>query len=165
MKSFLAILALALLGGGAVPASGQGNRRCTGEPPDSTLLRQGPVYRDCEVERPAQLRTSDYPIDFTPTGSSVPAGGCYRAGFQFVVDSAGRPELGTVSPVPGNDRGLEDAMRPGLSQLRYDSARMGGQKVRQIVVYRRAVEAIVRVNPTEEPTGLPTTRNSAGNCR
>ena len=163
----VALLALLLVV--AAPLAAQKpKKRCTGEPADSALAARGsgPIYRDCEVERPAQLRTLDFPIDFQPTGSILPSGGCYRAEFQFVVDTTGRPEPSTVRPSPGNDRGLEDAVRPGLSQLRYDPARLAGNRVRQIVLYKRAVEPIVRVNPTEgEQTGLPSTRPAIGGCR
>ncbi len=164
MKAGLLACALGVLLLGTTRVDAQGNRPCTGEPPDSTMLLGGPVYRDCEVERPARMRSTDFPIDFTPTGVA-PAGGCYRVAFQFVVDSMGRPETTTVTPLPGNDRVLEDAVLPGLPQLRYQAALLGGARVRQIVVYRRAVQAIMRVNPTEgEPIGLPATRTS-GNCR
>ena len=168
MRPIAILLALSL---GAAHLSAQKPKlpRCTGEPADSAALLQGPVYRDCEVERPAQLRSSDFPIDFTPPGGGTPMGGgggaCYRAGFQFVVDTLGRPEPATIRPTPGNDRALEDALRPGLFQLRYEPARKAAQRVRQIVVYKRAVEPIVRVNPTEgEPIGLPATR-ATGGCR
>ncbi|MGQ0703655.1 MAG: hypothetical protein ACT4PM_11040 [Gemmatimonadales bacterium] len=162
-----AILVLALTLAGTASAQ-KGKVRCTGEPADSALLADGPVYRDCEVSRPAELRTSDFPIDFKPPPAAtggVP-GACYKAGFQFVVDTVGRPELPTLRPLAGNDRALEEALRPGLSQLRYEPARLGGLRVRQIVIYSRAVEPIVRVSPTDgEAVGLPSARSPTGRCR
>lgn len=157
--SFLLLLAL-----GAAPASAQQlKRRCTGEPPDSSALRPGPVYRDCEVDRPARLRTADLPVDFTPPAGNLGGARCYRAEFQFVVDTTGRPEPTTLRPGRSNDRGLEEALRGNLDQLRYEPARLANRWVRQIVIYSRAVAPIVRVSPDEERTGLPQVRSSA-NC-
>jgi hypothetical protein len=157
--SFLLLLVLA-----AVPATAQQlRRRCTGEPPDSSALQTGPVYRDCEVDRPARLRTGDLPVDFTPPAGNPGSGRCYRAEFQFVVDTTGRPEPLTVRPGRSNDRGLEDALRGSLDQLRYEPARLANRRVRQVVIYSRAVAPIVRVSPDEERTGLPAVRSSA-NC-
>jgi hypothetical protein len=148
----------------AAPASGQQlKRRCTGEPPDSAALLTGPVYRDCEVDRTAQLRTADLPVDFNPPAGNPGGSRCYKAEFQFVVDTVGRPELSTLRPGRSNDRGLEDALRGNLEQLRYEPARLDNRKVRQIVIYSRSVAPIVRVSPDEERTGLPQVRASV-NC-
>jgi hypothetical protein len=147
----------------AVPLAGQSKRPCTGEAPDSALLAGGPVYRDCEVDRPARLRTVDLPVDYRPPAGGLGGTRCLRAGFQFVVDTIGRAEITTVRPAAGNDRGLEDVLRGTLERLRYEPARHQGGKVRQVVVYARVVAPLVRVTPEEEQTGVPQVR-SASEC-
>ena len=146
----------------ATPLAAQtSKRRCTGEAPDSALLQSGPVYRDCEVDKPARLRTVDLPLDYNPTTGGLGTTRCLRAEFQFVVDTIGRVEPATVRPGNSNDRGLENAVRGNLGQLRYEPARKDGAKVRQVVVFARAVSPIARVNPDDEKTGVPQVRVSA----
>ena len=146
----------------AAPLAAQSSkRRCTGEPPDSAALYLGPVYRDCEVDRPARLRTVDLPVDYNPPTGGLGGTRCLRAEFHLVVDTTGRAELASVRPGSSNDRGLENAIRGSLPQLRYDPARLAGAKVRQVVVYARAVSPLVRVNPDDEKTGAPQVRVSA----
>lgn len=145
----------------AAPLSAQKPKRCTGEAPDSAVLHRGPVYRDCEVDRPARLRTVDLPLDYNPPTGGLGGSRCLRAEFQFVVDTVGRVEPATVRPGNSNDRGLEEAVRGNLGQLRYEPARLGGAKVRQVVVFARAVSPIARVNPDDEKTGVAQVRVSA----
>ena len=146
----------------ATPLAAQtSKRRCTGEVPDSALLHLGPVYRDCDVDKPARLRTVDLPLDYNPTTGGLGTSRCLRAEFQFVVDTIGRVEPATVRPGNSNDRGLENAVRGNLGQLRYEPAHKAGAKVRQVVVFARAVSPIARVNPDDEKTGVPQVRVSA----
>jgi hypothetical protein len=144
----------------ALPSSAQQlKRRCTGEAPDSTALKAGPAFRDCEVDRPARLRTMDLPVDFSPPMAGAGGNRCFRAEFQFVVDSTGIPEMATVRSGRSNDRGLEDALRGNLDRLRYEPARLAGRRVRQVVIHSRGIAPVVRVSPDEERTGLPQTVN------
>lgn len=157
---FVGTLALLLLF--ATPLAAQkSRRRCTGEVPDSALVSHGPVYRDCDVDKPARLRTIDLPLDYNPTTGGLGSSRCLRAELQFVVDTVGRVEPATVRPGNSNDRGLENALRGSLGQLRYEPARKAGAKVRQLVVFARAVSPIARVNPDDERTGVPQVRVSA----
>ena len=153
------VLVLLLLA--TAPLAAQKAKRCTGEVPDSALLHRGPVYRDCDVDKPARLRTVDLPIDYNPTTGGLGSSRCLRAEFQFVVDTVGQVEQATVRPGNSNDRGLENAVRGNLGQLRYEPARKAGAKVRQVVVFARAVSPIARVNPDDEKTGVPQVRVSA----
>jgi hypothetical protein len=70
-------------------------------------------------------------------------------------------EQTTVRPVGANDQGLANAIRRHLAQLRYEPARFAGAKVRQVVLFARAVSEAVRVDPEDEKTGAPTMRVSA----
>src|SRR4051812_21743223 len=58
---------------------------------DSVFALAGPVYHDCAVDRKARLVSTGVHPDFRPT-----ARGCYSAEVEFVVDAAGRPEVGTA---------------------------------------------------------------------
>lgn len=145
----------------SVPLAAQeSKRRCTGETPDSAALSHGLVYRDCDVDRPARLRTVDLPVNYTPPGGF---GGsrCLRVEFQFVVDTTGRVEPATVRTRSANDRGLENAVRGNLAQLRYDPARLAGASVRQVVLFTRAMSPIVPANSDDEKTGAPQVRVAA----
>jgi len=138
-------LLLALLGAFALVPSTEAQERkgkCTGEPPDSAWFAAGPVYRDCEVDRKADLRGGAPRLGF-PSGDLVPRKECYRASLDFVVDERGQPEMQTVRPVPGNDRELEDAMRAVLPSLQYRPAEREGVAVRQLVVYATKVAVSV----------------------
>ena len=142
-------------------AAQKSNRRCTGEAPDSALLQQGPVYRDCEVDRPARLRTVNLHFDFNPPTGTLGPTGCLRAEFQFVIDTIGRIEPTTIRPANSNDRGLETAIRANLAQLRYEPARLAGGKVRQVTVFARAVSPVAQATPEDEKAGAPMLRVSA----
>jgi len=144
----------------ASPLPAQAKRRCTGEAPDPAWLAEAPVYRDCEVDRPARLQTAEVRIDFVPPPGAGRSSACFRAEFQFVVDTIGHAEPATVRPASSNDRSLEEAMRAILDQLRYQPAVLQGARVRQIVVYTRTVAPIVRVTPDDERTGLPDVRST-----
>ncbi len=158
------MLALALLlPMTATAASAQAKRRCSGDPPDASLLALGPVYRDCEVDRPARMRGADLPLDFVPD-QRPGASGCYRAEFQFVVDTTGRPETATMRAAPSNDRGLEEAIRGNLAQVRYEPAIRQGQRVRQVVVYARTMAPLIRVDTDNDQT-RPSEVRPSSNCR
>ncbi len=134
------------------PANAQQRKgRCTGETPDSAWLAAGPVYRDCEVDRKASLRGSP-PKPQLSAGARLPNKECYHAGFEFVVDTSGVPELGTVRPHPRNDQFLEDAVRAQLPQLRYEPARRDGLAVRQLVVFEQSVGVMFRVSVSGRPS-------------
>lgn len=140
------LFALACLGLVVTSVDAQQARKgkCSGEAPDSVWLAQGPVYLDCEVDQKASHRGSEPRLDLTPSSFSVTETRCVRAVLEFVVDAAGQPEIATIRPRPGNDRTLEDAVRQTISALRYTPAQLGGQPVRQLVVYKRSLSAVAR---------------------
>lgn len=149
-----ALCCLALVPG----LEGQQRRgRCNGEAPDPAWLNTAPVYRDCEVDRRAELRGGGTRINFTPGGGLLPTKECYRAELEFVVDESGSLELHTVRPRAGNDPDMEQAMRKVLPTLQYQPALLAGEPVRQLVVYTQAVSLGVRVSNTSgQPTSLST---------
>lgn len=125
----------------------QGSARCTGTPIDP-LVVVGPVYRDCDVDRPARLRGSPPQPAWTPRGSDLVDGRCFRAEFQFVVDTLGAPDLSTLTAVSSSSTEYGEAVRATLRNLRYEPAILGGKPVRQIVVYRQSAAIRIGSSPT-----------------
>ena len=107
-------------------------RRCLDTPIDSTNP-SSPVYRECHVERKAKVRSVGPRPQFTP--NTVGPTSCYRATFEFVVDTTGKPELATARRVSSSDQSYADAIEASLGGLFYEPARLGASLVRQVVRY------------------------------
>lgn len=119
---------------------------------DSVVVSGGAVYRDCAVDRKAQLRTTRVKMDFT--FPSHPR--CYSAEVEFVVDTAGLVEMQTVRVVTTNDTPFARALIAILPKYRYDPARIAGRPVRQMVTeqrkdYTEMVRVVVGTTPTPGP--------------
>ena len=139
----------------ATPAAAQKPvKRCLIDPPDSSLLRRGPVLRDCEVDRPAKVLTQMHP-DFQPQSDGSRASRCYSAELEFVVDTLGWAEPATVKKVSGNSQPLAEAMVNALTTLRYEPAMNENHLVRQLVRYKQqvGVQTVVSRNGPPPPTG------------
>lgn len=133
-------------------------RHCTGTVPDSSLQTAGPVYRDCDVDQPAELRGSPPRPEMATIDPRQVRGGCLRAEFEFIVDTLGVPEPASIRPRAGNDARFEEAARATIDALRYRSARLAGNPVRQLVVYKSVVGVSVQVIGPSGPVGLPAAR-------
>jgi hypothetical protein len=149
----LAVFLALLLVPGELSGQEKKRGRCSGDPPDPAWMAAGPVYRDCEVDRKAELRGSEPRLPYTPPATGSSSGRCYSAELEFVVDTAGVPVLSTVRERASNDRGMEEAMRAILPVRRYQPARLDGQPVRQLVVYRSAVSLVRVVSASGRPVG------------
>jgi hypothetical protein len=132
------LLSITLMGLATPTFAQQRSVRCTGTPLDP-LVVAGPVYRDCDVDRPANLRGTAPQPAWTPGTAEAREGRCFRAEFQFVVDTLGVPDLATLQAVAANHTGYAEAVRSTLARLRYEPARLAGRPVRQIVVYRQTM--------------------------
>ena len=141
----------------AAAAAQKSKRKCTGTPPDTTMHLALPIYRDCEVDKPAKVRGEEPRPELSALTTRAPRSGCLRAEFEFVVDSLGFVERTTVQPQSGNDRDLESAVSATLGQLRYEPARLDGHPVRQLVIYKVMVGMVTRVVSSSGPVGLPPT--------
>jgi|ERR1043166_7501651 len=135
------VMAIVLFAGliASLPLSAQQKKKghCSGAPPDSTWLLRGPVYRDCEVDKKAEVIQPEPLPDYTPMGT--PRAGCFSAEFEFVVDTQGEPEVLTIRATHSNDRGLEDALRSSIPNLRFTPALLADHPVRQLFVYKRTM--------------------------
>jgi hypothetical protein len=143
-------------------AGGRAERsRCPLTSRDSTYLVRGPVYRDCAVDEKARLTTTNARPDFQPTR---PESGCFAAEVEFVVDTAGIPEIETARVIRANSSSFGDAVLAMVRSLRYTPARIAGAPVRQIVSERRTVvSAMVAVPKGSAPPTRPPSTN-VPNC-
>ncbi len=119
----------------------QDKRRCEKTPVDSTNPA-APVYRDCHVEKKARTRGTPPRSTFTPPPNGP---NCYRAAYEFVVDTTGRPEMNTVKRVSTTDDAFGVATEATIVGLLYEPARLAGAPVRQLVEYemRASVSRVV----------------------
>lgn len=97
------------------------------------------VYQPCQVDREAKQRGASPRLDWTPPLGDLRDGGCFRAEFQFVVDTLGMPEDATAREVSSNNTGFAQAVRDAIPRLRYEPARLAGGPVRQLVTHRQTV--------------------------
>ena len=150
MRRVLVLAALVSIAGSA--AAQRKGGRCTGEASDSIAGGPSVVFRDCDVDQPAKVRQRIRPA-FEPA-LAAPGDGCYRTELEFVVDTAGRPELAEVRVVSGNSPELAAAVRAALPGLLYTPAVRDGQPVRQLVRYKASLATkgqVVAGRPSDPP--------------
>lgn len=156
MRSLLVLTVFLLLADSAFAQRQRG--ACTGEPTDSVTMAVTPIYRDCEVDRPAKVRSAIRPF-FRPASSGLGTQ-CYRTELEFVVNAEGRPELDDVRVVSGNSPDLAEAVRAALLSVQYDPAILDGQPVRQRVRLKWSVATrVVRTR-----AGAPVDPGRAPRC-
>jgi hypothetical protein len=139
---------------GSPDASRASSAPCSLHADDSIYVVGGPLFRECAVDRPARLVTSNVYPEFRVTG--LPRS-CYSGTVEFVVGTNGNPEPGTVRVVSANDDQFADALRAMVTHLRYSPAIKAGVGVRQIVTERRT--AAVR---SEVAQAAPATSAGSG---
>jgi hypothetical protein len=127
-----------------------GRSQCGLTPADSAYLIGGPVYRDCAVEHPAVLvdRTARPELHLS---SLPPAGSCYAADVEFVVDTSGTPEAGTVKIVRTNNSDFAAAAVEAMRRWLYRPATLNGTAVRQIVREHLGIALQVIAAPMGQP--------------
>jgi len=133
-------------------AAQRGRRGCPDLPTDS--LSSGPlVYKACQVDREAKPRGIAPRLDWSPPLNELRDGGCFRAEYEFVVDTLGVPEPGTVRDVSVNNSSFGEAVKDVIPRLRYEPARLRGAPVRQTVAYKQTVgvRRVVSSSPYAPP--------------
>jgi len=135
------VLVALLLAGAAQTGFGQDLKRaCSAELPRGARAASLPVYRDCDVDEPARLR-SEGRITFTPPAGSTRTGEwwCEKAEVVVLVDSTGRAEPGTARVTATTSPEFAAALVGSLPGLRFRPAELDGRGVRQVVRYDRGV--------------------------
>ena len=130
--------------------------RCALTAADSVYLANGPVYRDCNVDR-AAVETSAVRVEFNPPIDRYQRTmQCYRADLQFVIDANGILEPGTAKVVESNDGAFAAAALASLERRKFRPAMKDGQPVRQIVKKREGMATRVATVPVGQAP-MPTT--------
>lgn len=100
-------------------------------PLDNPAPHGGTAYFEFEVEKPVATRPDNphpaYPESLRRRG--VPG----EVRIQFVVDTAGRPDMATFEVLKSSDQSLTGAVKDVVPSLRFFPAESGGHKVRQLV--------------------------------
>lgn len=136
------------------PLGAQRSKRgCPDISPDSVAGRL-PAYLACQVDREAKPRGIAPRFDWTPSASEIRDGNCFRADFQFVVDTLGIPEFATIRDVSATNAGFQQAVRDVIPRLRYFPAQLNGVPVRQLVAYRLSAgtRVVVGSSPSSSPS-------------
>ncbi|HVB32197.1 MAG TPA: hypothetical protein VNE60_11770 [Gemmatimonadaceae bacterium] len=131
----IAFAAAACASSGAAPAVGA-ERACTPVSVDSAFAALAPVYRDCDVDRPATVASTGARPDLRPQLTQQ----CMSAELEFVVDERGRPLPDPVHIVRTNSREFAQALIDVLPSWRYTPAEKNGEAVRQVVRLQQSVQ-------------------------
>ena len=141
----------------APPAMSQ-SRRCSIPVVDSVYFLAGPVYRDCDVTRNARVRHEERVVT-----AALPRRDCMRAELEFVVDTAGHPEMATARIVFTDTEEFAEELMRVLRFWRYHPGEVDGIPVRQLVRERRSA---VMISTVVSSTGAPQTpRRIPSTCR
>jgi len=133
---------------------------CDRSDQDTTHYLHSPLYRACAVTLVAQRIANDMRPELSQTGRSQ---NCYFALVELAVDTLGRPELRTARLVRANDPGFGAEVLALVPGLRFQPARLGGRRVRQVYQLRevfrvqrgRGLESGQRQRGTRATTTLP----------
>jgi hypothetical protein len=127
---------------------------CEPLPPDSAHVGDLPVFRACEVDRPARLRRSSPPRVEFPEDVH-----CLTADLAFIVDAQGTPIVSTAVVLSATTPEFAFAMLKAIAGWEYVPAQRAGSDVQQLVVERitRRDQRIpfVVVRPGERPPPRP----------
>lgn len=132
---------------------------------DSVFAAFGPVFRDCAVDKKANLTTTNIHPDASSFESSArPMNAqCFSVELEFVVSVHGAPELGTARIVRTNNPSFADAWLKTLATWRYEPAIRAGKPVRQIVDEQRTAATRDVIVAKGSPPPTPP-RDRAPNC-
>jgi protein TonB len=115
----------------AAPVARQGGEQASSPAPGA-----GQPFTDREVDQPAMARP-DNPVPPYPEPLRA-AGRDGEALLQFVVDTAGRAEPGSVRVLQATDPLFGEAVRATLPRMRFIPATVAGRPVRMLVQQRYA---------------------------
>ena len=111
-------------------------RPCDRSDQDTSRYLHAPLYRACAVTLAARRIDSDVRPEFFPTSRDR---GCFVALIEFAVDTLGRPEARTARLVRATDPSYGAAALAIVPSLRFEPARLGGRRVRQLYELREVL--------------------------
>ncbi|MBW8770890.1 MAG: hypothetical protein JF589_14130 [Gemmatimonadetes bacterium] len=111
-------------------------RACDHTDQDTTHYLHTPLYRACAVSVKARPIANDVRPDFRPTGRDRP---CFSAVIQVAVDTAGFAENRTLRVVRATDPGFAAAVIAIVPAMRFEPARLGERRVRQLYELREVM--------------------------
>ncbi len=103
---------------------------------DTTHYLHLPLYRACAVTVSARRVASDLKPEYLPTGRDR---SCFIALVEVAVDTLGRPEPRTARLVRATEPGYAAAVLAIVPGLRFEPARLGDRRVRQIYELREVL--------------------------
>jgi TonB family protein len=112
-------------GSGVTGGTGDGSSKGTDAGIDANK-----VFKEFEVESPAEKiggPSPEYPESLRSSGIEG------EVMVQFVVNESGRYEPGTLKVMQSSNPAFTAAVKAALPQMRFSAARVGGQKVQQLV--------------------------------
>ena len=146
-------------------ASLEHGRACDRSDQDTSRYLHLPLYRTCAVTLAAQRVASDVRPEFSPLARDR---NCFVAVVHLAVDTLGRPEPRTARLVRATDPGYAAAVLAIIPALRFEPARLGDRRVRQIfelrevLLIRRGRGLDVPGGQRQQVSGTRGTRPSGG---
>lgn len=104
-------------------------RACDVSDQDTTHFLHLPLYRACAVSIAARRVASEMQPEFR---SSARDRNCFIALIEVAIDTLGRPEMGSARLIRESDTGYGASVLAILPGLRFEPARLGGRRVRQL---------------------------------
>ena len=111
-------------------------RACDRSDQDTSRYLHLPLYRTCAVTVAARRVASDVRPEFWPTARDR---SCFTAIVEVAVDTLGRPEPRTARLVRATDPGYAAAVLAIVPALRFEPARLGDRRVRQLYELREVL--------------------------
>jgi len=112
------------------------HRACDHGDQDTSHYLHTPLYRACAVSVKARPIANDVRPEFRATGRDR---SCFSAVIQVAVDTAGLPEGRTARVVRATDPGFAAAVLAIVPALRFEPARLGERRVRQLFELREVM--------------------------
>jgi hypothetical protein len=123
--------------GGPVASTGTPlARACDHADQDTSHYLHTPLYRACAVSVKALAIANDVRPEYRPNGRDR---SCFSAIIQVAVDTAGFPEGRTARVVRASDPGFAAAVLAIVPAMRFEPARLGDHRVRQLFELREVM--------------------------
>ncbi|MEO8335606.1 MAG: hypothetical protein ABI664_11575 [bacterium] len=116
---------------------------CELRPQDSTFAMHIPLYRECAVDRKAQLLTTNISPEYRP---SNPGNACFSAEVEYVITADGHVDGATARVLRTTTPAYGEAVLAVLPRYRFEPAKVNGAPVAQITWQKfEAISKVVAV--------------------